>query len=86
MLHPTQIRRVSRLLYVLLTSGDILLKLSFFKNKGGFVCSVHIYLLHTDPKKPLFGCTYTELTLSLPECLIEFCRVILTFESVDEIL
>ena len=26
------------------------------------------------------------LTLSLPECLIEFCEVTLTFESVDEIL
>ena len=26
------------------------------------------------------------LTLSLPECLIEFCKVTLTFESVDEIL
>ena len=40
MLHPTQIRRVSRLLYVLLTSGDILLKLSFLKIKVGFVCQV----------------------------------------------
>ena len=26
------------------------------------------------------------LTLSLPECLIEFCEVTLTFEYVDEIL
>ena len=26
------------------------------------------------------------LTLSLPECLIEFCKVTLTLESVDEIL
>ena len=26
------------------------------------------------------------LTLSLPECLIEFCEVTLTFEFVDEIL
>ena len=26
------------------------------------------------------------LTLSLPECLREFCKVTLTFESVDEIL
>ena len=26
------------------------------------------------------------LTLSLPECLMEFCKVALTFESVDEIL
>ena len=26
------------------------------------------------------------LTLSLPECLIEFCEVTLTFVSVDEIL
>ena len=26
------------------------------------------------------------LTLSLPECLMEFCKVTLTFESVDEIL
>ena len=26
------------------------------------------------------------LTLSLPECLIEFCKVTLTFESVNEIL
>ena len=26
------------------------------------------------------------LTLSLPECLIEFCNVTLTFESVDQIL
>ena len=24
--------------------------------------------------------------LSLPECLVEFCKVTLTFESVDEIL
>ena len=24
------------------------------------------------------------LTLSLPECLMEFCKVTLTFESVDE--
>jgi len=30
-------------------------------------------------------CT-TLLTLSLPECLMEFCKVTLTFESVDEIL
>ena len=26
------------------------------------------------------------LTLSLPECLMEFCKVTLTIESVDEIL
>ena len=26
------------------------------------------------------------LILSLPKCLIEFCKVTLTFESVDEIL
>ena len=26
------------------------------------------------------------LTLSLPECLMEFCNVTLTFESADEIL
>ena len=26
------------------------------------------------------------LTLSLPECLMEFCKVTLTFEAVDEIL
>ena len=26
------------------------------------------------------------LALSLPECLMEFCKVTLTFESVDEIL
>ena len=26
------------------------------------------------------------LTLSLPECLMEFCKVTLTFESVDKIL
>ena len=26
------------------------------------------------------------LTLSLPECLMEFCKVTLTFESMDEIL
>ena len=26
------------------------------------------------------------LTLSLPECLREFCKVTLTFESADEIL
>ena len=26
------------------------------------------------------------LTLSLPECLIEFCKVTLTFDSVDKIL
>ena len=45
MLHPTQIRRVTRLLYVLLTSCDIPLKLSFLKNKGGFVCNILIYLL-----------------------------------------
>ena len=28
----------------------------------------------------------TVLTLSVPECLIEFCEVTLTFEFVDEIL
>ena len=28
----------------------------------------------------------TILTLSLPECLMEFCKVTLIFESVDEIL
>ena len=28
----------------------------------------------------------TVLTLSLPECLIEFCEETLTFEFVDEIL
>ena len=28
----------------------------------------------------------TELTLSPPECLMEVCKVTLTFESVDEIL
>ena len=26
------------------------------------------------------------LTLSLPECLMEFCKLTLTFESADEIL
>ena len=31
-------------------------------------------------------CSFILLTLSLPECLIEFCKVTLTFESVDEIL
>jgi len=29
---------------------------------------------------------YHFLTLSLPECFMEFCKVTLTFESVDEIL
>ena len=29
---------------------------------------------------------FLSLTLSLPECLIEFCDVTLTFESVDKIL
>ena len=29
---------------------------------------------------------FVTLTLSLPECLMEFCKVALTFESVDEIL
>ena len=34
-------------------------------------------------------CRFTKggyLTFSLPECLIEFCEVTLTFEFVDEIL
>ena len=30
--------------------------------------------------------SFRELTLSLPECLVEFCKMTLTFESVDEIL
>ena len=30
--------------------------------------------------------TQLYLTLSLPECLMEFCKVTLTFESVVEIL
>ena len=30
--------------------------------------------------------TIISLTLSLPECLMEFCKVALTFESVDKIL
>ena len=34
--------------------------------------------------EPMF--TSNILTLSLPECLMEFCKVTLTFESVDEIL
>ena len=29
---------------------------------------------------------YLLLTLSLPECLMEFCKVTITFESVNEIL
>ena len=33
---------------------------------------------------PIKSCSL--LTLSLAECLMEFCRVTLTFESVDEIL
>jgi len=32
------------------------------------------------------GVNENNLTLSLPECLIEFCEMALTFESVDEIL
>ena len=30
--------------------------------------------------------TQLYLTLSLPECLMEFCKVTLTFGSMDEIL
>ena len=30
--------------------------------------------------------TQLYLTLSLPECLMEFCKATLTFESMDEIL
>ena len=33
-----------------------------------------------------YKCYITELTVSLPECLMEVCKVTLTFESVDEIL
>ena len=32
------------------------------------------------------SCCLLNLTLSLPECLMEFCKVTLTFESMDEIL
>ena len=34
----------------------------------------------------LFAPDCGRLTLSLPECLMEFCKVTLTFESMDEIL
>ena len=38
-------------------------------------------VLHKD-----FNIIISSLTLSLPEYLMEFCKVTLTFESVDEIL
>ena len=38
------------------------------------------------PNAPLTPHAIAPLTLSLPECLMEFCKVTLTFESVDEIL
>ena len=37
------------------------------------------------PNAPLTPHAIAPLTLSLPECLMEFCKVTLTFESVDEI-
>ena len=38
------------------------------------------------PKRCLMNTVSQCLTLSLPECLMEFCKVTLTFEYVDEIL
>ena len=41
-------------------------------------------------KEPIMHCMsktpWSGLTLSLPECLMNFCKVTLTFEYVDEIL
>ena len=57
-----------------------------------------VFLFVNDRSKPLtchvltqslwifWPARYHGLILSLPECLIEFCKVTLTFESVDEIL
>ena len=38
------------------------------------------------PERCLMNTVSQCLTLSLPECLMEFCKVTLTFEYVDEIL
>ena len=52
--------------------------------------TIYVYRL---PWKGLFspiflqsGVNENNLALSLLECLIEFCKMVLTFESVDEIL
>ena len=37
-------------------------------------------------RRLIIGLTAISLTLSLPGCLMEFCKVTLAFESVDEIL
>ena len=48
------------------------------------------HYLYTAKSSPFCGkcqlVSFMLLTLSLPECLIEFCKVTLTSESVDEIL
>ena len=48
--------------------------------------SSHETLNRTCTLKALCHEIYQNLTLSLPECLMDFCKVTLTFESVDEIL
>ena len=48
--------------------------------------SSHETLNRTFTLKELCHEIYQNLTLSLPECLMEFCKVTLTFEYVDEIL
>ena len=48
--------------------------------------SSHETLNRTFTLKELCHEIYQNLTLSLPECLMEFCKVTLTFEYAHEIL
>ena len=44
------------------------------------------FLFSSPSLKSIVFLIFFKLTLSLPECLIEFCNVTLTFESADKIL
>ena len=57
----------------------VLYQCDFFCLRNNKLCTISSFLF-------LFILVCHCVTLSLPECLIGFCKVTLTFESVDEIL
>ena len=72
--------REMRLDHSLITFHSLLLYVAQFEQKAFLGLWPKLLLLTS------FTNWLEKLTLSLPECLIEFCEMTLTFESADEIL
>ena len=64
----------------------LMIMMVIIKRRGRNMLSSHETLNRTFTLKELCHEIYQNLTLSLPESLMEFCKVTLTFEYAHEIL